>query len=45
LTILPVAFGDWPTDPPGYTPCPGEFCTIWLYVNGGEVTETLEHLP
>jgi hypothetical protein len=45
LTIEPVAFGEWP-DPLGYTPCPGEFCTVWLYINGGEVTEILEqYLP
>ena len=30
----------------GYIPCPGEFCSVWLYVNNGNVTEVLEqYLP
>ncbi len=41
-----VAFGDWPTSPNTYIPCPGEFCGVWLYVNGGRVTEIGEqYLP
>ncbi len=39
-------YGDWVADPAGYSNCPGEFCLVWLYVNGGAVTEILEqYLP
>jgi hypothetical protein len=40
--FLVLPFSDWPADPAGYTPCPGDFCGVWLYVNGGNVTEILE---
>lgn len=40
--FIVVPFADWPVDPTGYTPCPGDFCGVWLFVNGGEVTEILE---
>ncbi len=46
LRIDPIPYSDWPQDPIGYTPCPGEFCSVWLYVNNGVVTEILEqYLP
>jgi len=46
LRIDSVAFSDWPQDPTGYIPCPGESCSVWLYVNNGNVTEVLEqYLP
>jgi len=46
LRIDSIAYSDWPQDPMGYTPCPGEFCSVWLYVNQGAVTEILEqYLP
>ncbi len=38
----PVAFSDWPVAPDTYVPCPGEFCGVWLYVNGGVATEIVE---
>lgn len=45
ITPLPIAMGDWPVGG-GYTPCPGEYCPVWLFVNDGEVTELLEqYLP
>jgi len=42
---LTVAFADWPL--PGHTyssvgTCPGAGCPVWLYVNGGVVTEIME---
>lgn len=42
LGFMAVQFADWP--PPGfsYIPCPGDFCGVWLYVNGGTVTEIVE---
>ena len=41
-----VAFTDWPVSPDTYVPCPGEFCGVWLYVNGGVATEIVEqYLP
>lgn len=46
LRIDPLPYSDWPQDPIGYTPCPGEFCSVWLYVNNDVVTEILEqYLP
>jgi hypothetical protein len=46
IHFVPVPFAGWPADPSGYTLCPSEFCTVWLYVNGGSVTEILEqYLP
>ena len=30
-----VTLEEWPSDEPRYTPCPGDFCTVWLYVNDG----------
>ena len=46
LRVDSVPFSDWPQDPIGYKPCPGEFCSVWLYVNNGNVTEVLEqYLP
>lgn len=46
LRIDSVPFADWPQDPMGYIPCPGESCSVWLYVNNGIVTEVLEqYLP
>jgi len=28
------------------TPCPGEYCTVWLYINEIEVSEIMEqYLP
>jgi len=44
---LPIAMGAWPMPwDPGYQVCPAEFCSVWLYVNGGVVTELIEqYLP
>ncbi|MEZ5175103.1 MAG: hypothetical protein R2823_02705 [Acidimicrobiia bacterium] len=44
---LPVPMGDWPvTSGTPYVPCPGEFCSAWLFVNGGVATELVEqYLP
>ena len=39
-------FHDWRSDPSGYSNCPGSFCFVWIYVNGGSVTEVMEqYLP
>ena len=41
----PIALASWPT-PASYVPCPGEFCAVWLYVNGGVATGIVEqYLP
>ncbi len=33
----------WPTAASFYaTICPGEYCSIWIYVNGGEATDIVE---
>lgn len=46
LRIEAVSYPDWPQDPSGYTPCPGESCSAWIYVNDGIATEILEqYLP
>jgi len=42
IDFLTVAFADWPVDPAGYIACPSDWCGVWLFVNGGEVTEILE---
>ncbi len=35
------------TDPPsGISPCPGEWCSVWVFVNDGRVTEVMQqYLP
>ncbi len=41
----PIALADWPTAD-SFTTCPGEFCPVWLYVNGGVATGIVEqYLP
>lgn len=37
-----IPFGDWPSDESTYVQCPGDFCTVWLYVNDGVVTDIVE---
>jgi hypothetical protein len=44
-TPKPIAMTAWPVGG-GYTPCPGEFCAVWLFVNEGVATELVEqYLP
>lgn len=46
LGFLTLSLTEWPAANGGYTVCPGEGCSVWLYVNGGRVTEVLEqYLP
>lgn len=42
-----LGFGtEWTGPESGYTPCPGEYCGVWLYVNDGVITEAVEqYLP
>ena len=41
-----VPFADWPGAPPTYVQCPGDLCTVWLFVNDGVVTDIVEqYLP
>ena len=42
IGYLEIPFSDWPLDPTGYIACPSEWCGVWLFVNGGNVTEILE---
>jgi hypothetical protein len=46
LSFYDVPFSVWPDAAGGYV-CPSEeFCGVWLYVNGGTVTEVMEqYLP
>lgn len=42
-TEIPLA--SWP-DPDSYQDCPDDYCSVWLYVNGGRVTGIVEqYLP
>jgi hypothetical protein len=46
IGYLNIPFADWPADPAGYIACPSNWCGVWLFVNGGQVTEILEqYLP
>jgi hypothetical protein len=46
IGYLSIPFADWPVDPAGYIACPSNWCGVWLFVNGGQVTEILEqYLP
>jgi hypothetical protein len=46
LEFIEVPFPAWPGDSGGYTPCPGEGCSVWVYVDGGEVAGIVEqYLP
>jgi hypothetical protein len=40
--LQPLDFASWTGAESTYTPCPGTFCVVWLYVNGGEATEIAE---
>lgn len=40
--FLTIPFSGWPVDPSGYIACPSDWCGVWLFVNGGDVTEILE---
>jgi hypothetical protein len=41
----PIALASWPTAA-SYVPCPGEYCAVWLYVNGGSASGIVEqYLP
>lgn len=42
IGFLTVPFSGWPVDPAAYISCPSNWCNVWLFVNGGEVTEILE---
>jgi hypothetical protein len=37
----PMPMADWP-GPDEDWPCPGEDCGVWLYINGGVITEAIE---
>jgi hypothetical protein len=42
-TEIPLT--SWPS-PDSFQECPGEYCSVWLYVNGGEATAIVEqYLP
>lgn len=44
--LQPLFFADWSPAISDYTPCPGEFCTVWIVVDDGTVTEIVEqYLP
>jgi hypothetical protein len=39
---LEIPFSARPVDPSAYLTCPSDWCGVWLFVNGGNVTEILE---
>lgn len=39
---LDMPFSAWPVDPSAYLACPSNWCGVWLFINGGNVTEILE---
>ena len=44
IEMIPVV--GWPPTPGAFLECPGEFCAVWLYVNGGVATGIVEqYLP
>lgn len=40
--FLTMPFADWPVDPTFDIACGSNRCVVWLFANGGEVTEILE---
>jgi hypothetical protein len=41
-----MEYSEWPPSGFTYTPCPGESCTVWVYLNGGVTTQLVEqYLP
>ncbi len=44
LELVPMPFAEWPPAEQADTlqVCHPDFCLVWLYVNGGEVTEVVE---
>ncbi len=44
LGFVTMPFSVWPEDPDLYPMCPSDHCVVWLFINGGEVTEILEQL-
>ena len=45
ITLIEIAPNQWP-HPSSYLLCPGEYCSVWLYVNGGQATGIVEqYLP
>jgi hypothetical protein len=45
IQSVQIATANWPS-PDSYLVCPGEYCAVWLYVNGGEATGIVEqYLP
>jgi hypothetical protein len=36
-----IPLGSWPS-PDSYQDCPGEYCSVWLYVNAGRITGIVE---
>ncbi len=43
-SFMRLRFDEWPLpeDVFSYTPCPGEYCWVWLWINDGRVTEISE---
>lgn len=41
-----TSYADLIATPSTYQPCPAEFCTVWIYANGGAATEVqMQYLP
>jgi hypothetical protein len=45
IANIEVAMTAWP-HPVSFLSCPGDYCSVWLFINGGRVTELVEqYLP
>ncbi|HSG78872.1 MAG TPA: hypothetical protein VLD62_04760 [Acidimicrobiia bacterium] len=45
VVVTEIPLPSWPT-PASFLSCPGDFCSVWLYVNGGAATGIVEqYLP
>lgn len=41
-----ISYADWPMPGNNYVDCPSDWCTVWLYVNNGVITDIVEqYLP
>jgi len=45
ITPIEIPLRAWPS-PDSFQTCPGDYCSVWLYVNGGQATGIVEqYLP
>ncbi|MCJ7726272.1 MAG: hypothetical protein MUP76_07795, partial [Acidimicrobiia bacterium] len=45
ITLIEISPNQWP-HPSSFLNCPAQYCSVWLYVNGGKATAlTEQYLP